>query len=108
MMLQITKRNCYYIAAEKPNVTLTRSPDYDKLHSRDSVSFTCLVTVSSGWDFLWYKDEKTLEQTTNNYTIDSVEIGSSGWYSCLVKRGTASVFESDHSPTVRLSVDGTE
>uniref|UniRef100_A0A3P8UGM5 Ig-like domain-containing protein n=2 Tax=Cynoglossus semilaevis TaxID=244447 RepID=A0A3P8UGM5_CYNSE len=93
------------VYAEKPNVTLTRSPDYDKLHSRDSVSFTCLVTVSSGWDFLWYKDEKTLEQTTNNYTIDSVEIGSSGWYSCLVKRGTASVFESDHSPTVRLSVD---
>ncbi|CAI5647595.1 unnamed protein product [Oreochromis niloticus] len=72
----------------KPTVTLEQNPAHNLMHSEDSVSFNCHVNVSSGWEYLWYKDDKELVLPGNNYNITSVTTKDSGSYKCKVSRGT--------------------
>lgn len=74
------------------------------MHSEDSVSFNCHVNVSSGWEYLWYKDDKELVLPGNNYNITSVTTKDSGSYKCKVSRGTEI---SKLSNIVKLKVEGT-
>lgn len=83
-----------------------QKPDDNVLHTGDSVSFSCLINVSSGWEFLWYKDDILLAKSGNNYTITSVLTKNSGSYKCLTKRGRNKAFHSDHNQAVRLDIKG--
>uniref|UniRef100_A0A3B4WHZ3 Ig-like domain-containing protein n=1 Tax=Seriola lalandi dorsalis TaxID=1841481 RepID=A0A3B4WHZ3_SERLL len=81
-------------------------PEHDVMHTEDSVSFSCHINVSSGWEYLWYKDGTPLAESENSHNISSVVTANTGSYSCQVKRGTNEVFQSDQSQAVRLNVNG--
>ncbi|XP_047446715.1 titin-like [Mugil cephalus] len=85
---------------EKPKVTLIREPDYDQMHTGDSVSFTCHVNVSSGWEYEWHKGESLFPTSGNQHKIESVQKKDSGSYTCRVKRGLKSIFYSRSQPSV--------
>lgn len=93
----------YQLPDMKPRVTLTRTPEYDLMHTEDSVSFICHINVSTGWEYQWYKDDRGIA-SEDNHTISSVTPSDSGLYKCQVKRGKA--FESDKSPALELKVKG--
>ncbi|XP_071332393.1 cell adhesion molecule CEACAM5 isoform X2 [Trachinotus anak] len=89
----------------KPRVTLMKNPNYDVMHTEDSVSFSCHINVSSGWEYLWYKDGTLIDPLAsgNNHNISSVMTANTGSYKCQVKRGT--LFQSDQSEAVRLNIE---
>uniref|UniRef100_A0A3Q3WQH2 Ig-like domain-containing protein n=1 Tax=Mola mola TaxID=94237 RepID=A0A3Q3WQH2_MOLML len=80
------------------------SPSNSVMHTGDSVSFSCHINVSSGWEFLWYKDGTQLVESGNNHTILSVLTRNTGSYSCQTRRGRNVVFLSPQSQAVKLDV----
>ncbi|KAF1390447.1 hypothetical protein PFLUV_G00058140 [Perca fluviatilis] len=88
----------------KPRVTLMQNPIHNVMHTGDSVSFSCHINVSSGWEYLWYKDGNQFAVSGNNHTISSVVRTNTGSYQCQVKRGRNTVFYSDQSQAVRLVI----
>ncbi|XP_062248266.1 titin [Platichthys flesus] len=89
----------------KPRVTLMQEPEYDEMHTWDSVSFSCHINVSSGWEYLWYKDGTPLPlQSGHNYNISSVVTKDTGLYTCQVKRGVDAILHSQQSQAVKLEV----
>ncbi|XP_034392960.1 titin-like isoform X2 [Cyclopterus lumpus] len=89
----------------KPRVTLMQNPTHHVMHTEDSVSFSCYINVSSGWEYLWLKDGHLLTESGNNHTIRSVVRTNSGSYQCQAKRGRDTVFSSDRSQAVRLEIE---
>ncbi|XP_075952522.1 Fc receptor-like protein 5 [Anarhichas minor] len=89
----------------KPRVTLMQDPIHNVMHTDDSVSFSCHIIVSSGWEYRWLKDGSRLTETGNNHTIKSVARTNTGSYQCQAKRGRDTVFSSDQSQAVRLDVE---
>ncbi|KAM6983048.1 cell adhesion molecule CEACAM5 [Tautogolabrus adspersus] len=88
----------------KPRVTLTQTPIYDVMHTGDSVSFHCHINVSSGWEYMWYKDNRPIDESGKNNNITSVATKNSGSYKCQVKRGREAVFRSDQSEAVKINI----
>ncbi|XP_070695542.1 basement membrane-specific heparan sulfate proteoglycan core protein [Pempheris klunzingeri] len=88
----------------KPRVILTQNPIYNVMHTGDSVSFSCHINVSSGWEYLWYKDGSLLHTFGKNHTITPVKTANTGSYTCQAKRGSNTVFQSDPSQAVRLDI----
>nr|XP_019951972.1 PREDICTED: immunoglobulin superfamily member 1-like [Paralichthys olivaceus] len=88
----------------KPKVTLMQEPEYEVMHTGDSVSFSCHINVSSGWKYLWYKDGSPSSESGNNYSISSVMMKNAGSYTCQVKRGVDVIFQSNESPAVKLKI----
>lgn len=76
------------------------------MHTEDPVSFLCHINISTGWEFLWYKDDSSLTVPGNNLTISSVSVKNTGSYKCQTRRGTSLIFFSDYSPTINLTVEG--
>lgn len=74
------------------------------MHTEDSVSFFCHINVSSGWEYLWYKDDVPITVSGDNYNISSVVTKHSGSYKCRVER--EGKFESDKSLALSLQVEG--
>uniref|UniRef100_A0A3B3C7J8 Ig-like domain-containing protein n=2 Tax=Oryzias melastigma TaxID=30732 RepID=A0A3B3C7J8_ORYME len=68
-----------------PNVTLLQSPEHSLLHSGDSVSFSCNVDISSGWEFLWYKNGAQINKG-NQHNISSAQVKDEGSYACRAER----------------------
>ncbi|GLD46134.1 titin-like isoform X2 [Lates japonicus] len=87
----------------KPKLTLMQNPDYGVMYTEDSVCFSCHINVSSGWEYLWYKDGAKLSQSGNSQNI-SLQTKDTGSYTCQVRRGTDTVFLSDQSQQVELDV----
>ncbi|KAK5923718.1 hypothetical protein CgunFtcFv8_000663 [Champsocephalus gunnari] len=85
----------------KPRVTLMQNPKHNVMHTGDAVTFSCHVNVSSGWEYLWHKDNRPLSEY--NHTISSV-VTTNTSYQCQVKRGTNTAFLSDRSQAVGLEV----
>ncbi|XP_044065660.1 basement membrane-specific heparan sulfate proteoglycan core protein isoform X2 [Siniperca chuatsi] len=88
----------------KPRVILMQNPKHNVMHTGDSVSFSCHINVSFGWEYLWYKDGSTLPVSGNNHTITSVARSDTGSYKCQAKRGRNTVFHSDQSQDVTLDI----
>lgn len=84
---------------------MVQSPSNNVMYTGDSVSFSCHINVSSGWEFLWYKDGTQLSQSGNNHNISVAVIRNSGSYSCQTQRGK-NVFLSPQSQAVKLDVKG--
>ncbi|XP_068996392.1 hemicentin-1 [Embiotoca jacksoni] len=89
----------------KPRVMLMQDPTHSLMHTGDSVSFSCHTNVSSGWEYLWYKDGSPLDPFGNNYNISSVVTTHTGSYECQAKRGTGTIWHSEKSQAVRLDVE---
>ena len=91
----------------KPRVTLMQEPEYHVMYTWDSVSFRCHINVSSGWEYLWYKDGTPLPlQSGHNYNISSVVTKDTGSYTCQVKRGVGVIWQLDQSQAVQLNILG--
>lgn len=71
----------------------------------ESVSFSCDINVSSGWEYLWYKDGTSLAETGNMMKIDHVNTADQGSYKCQVKRGKNQKFITDTSQEIQLTVE---
>ncbi|XP_054642037.1 B-cell receptor CD22 isoform X2 [Dunckerocampus dactyliophorus] len=90
----------------KPQIILVQDPDYTLMHTGDSVSYSCHINVSSGWEYRWYKDDTPLTVSGNNYTISPVAIRNTGSYQCQAIRGrTTGIFETEQSLASRLQVE---
>lgn len=76
------------------------------MYTEESVSFLCHINVSTGWEFVWYKDGSPITLSGNNLAISSVLLQNAGSYKCQARRGTSPTFSSDPSPTKTLSVEG--
>ncbi|XP_041860410.1 obscurin [Melanotaenia boesemani] len=87
-----------------PRVTLEQNPVDNLMHTDDFVSFSCHINVSSGWEYLWYKEDRPLSTSENNYNISSAVTRDSGSYKCQVKRGVSSVFTLQMSEAVILNI----
>ncbi|TDH10524.1 hypothetical protein EPR50_G00076080 [Perca flavescens] len=91
---------------KKPTVILTQDPEYKVMFPGESVSFSCHLNVSTGWEYLWYKDSDPLTVSGNQYPISSVGITTKGSYTCRAKRGSDQEFLTDSSQAVHLEVEG--
>ncbi|XP_043967039.1 carcinoembryonic antigen-related cell adhesion molecule 5-like isoform X3 [Gambusia affinis] len=87
----------------KPTVTLLQDPSDKLMHTSDLISFTCHVNVSSGWKYIWYKDNKQFKSSGNSHQIASAKTSDSGSYRCQVERKTTKTFSSD-SRDVELTI----
>lgn len=83
-----------------------QDPDYKVMFPGESVSFSCHINVSSGWEYLWYKDGVSLDVSGNRTTISPVGIANQGPYKCQAKRGTTEKFLTDTSRVLHLTVQG--
>uniref|UniRef100_A0A3P8S437 Ig-like domain-containing protein n=1 Tax=Amphiprion percula TaxID=161767 RepID=A0A3P8S437_AMPPE len=88
----------------KPRVTLMQNPEHSLMHTEDKVSFSCHINVSSGWEFLWYKNNIKLQVSGVNHNISSVTRANAGLYKCKAERGTKMVFNTA-SQTLKLDVE---
>ncbi|XP_017270631.1 basement membrane-specific heparan sulfate proteoglycan core protein isoform X2 [Kryptolebias marmoratus] len=89
----------------KPTAALMQDPKHNLMHTGDSVSFSCHISVSSGWGYLWEKDGRPLQASGNQLNISSVKKEDSGSYKCQVKRGKDELFKSEPSQVVELEVE---
>ncbi|XP_077430957.1 cell adhesion molecule CEACAM5 isoform X3 [Vanacampus margaritifer] len=92
------------VYANKPKPMLVLNPQLQKMFPGESVTFQCVIEISSGWDYLWYHDDKEIQGSRNNsYTIVSLALSDSGRYHCKAKRGQ-SPFYTEQSETSTLQV----
>lgn len=96
----------YHPSDTKPRVTLMQNPEHNVMYTEDSVSFSCHINVSSGWEYLWYKDGNQLTESGNNLNISLAETTNTGLYKCQVKRGVDTFIQSDQSQALRLNIQG--
>ncbi|KAM8754905.1 hemicentin-1 [Acanthopagrus schlegelii] len=88
-----------------PRVTLTQNPSHDVMHTGDPVTFSCHINVSTGWKYLWFKDDIPLAESGANHNITSVLTKNTGSYKCQTKRGNTAVFHSSQTQAVKLNVE---
>ncbi|XP_029291378.1 hemicentin-1 [Cottoperca gobio] len=89
---------------KKPEVILTQDPEYNVMFPGESVSFSCHINVSIGWEYLWYQDGNPLTASGNKYAISSVGTTNMGSYKCEAKRGSEQNFLTIVSQDIRLEV----
>ena len=99
----------FYLTDEKPKPQLTRDPGFEVMYVGESVTFTCKVNVSAGWEYLWYKDSQgtplpNTDTSQTSYTIKT-ELSHAGTYWCRVRRGSQP-FHSEYSVDIPLKTQG--
>ena len=72
----------------------------------ESVSFSCHIDVSTGWEYLFYQNRKPLNASGNKYPISSVGITHLGSYTCEAKRGSGQNYFTIVSQAIGLEVKG--
>lgn len=80
-------------------------PDFKMMFPGESVSFSCDINVSSGWEYLWYKDGEPLSEIGNRITISPVKTTNQGSYKCQAERGKNQKFITDASQEIQLTVE---
>ncbi|XP_061759255.1 basement membrane-specific heparan sulfate proteoglycan core protein-like isoform X2 [Nerophis ophidion] len=94
------------VYGKKPKAILVQDPADTLLHTGDSVSYSCHINVSSGWEYRWYKDAAPLTVPGNNYTIHTLALRNTGSYKCQAIRGqSTAIFETEQSLTLSLQVE---
>ena len=68
--------------------------------------FSCHINVSSGWEYMWTKDMRSLSHTENRLTISPQQSSDQGSYECQAKRGTNHLFLTAKSQAVNVMVEG--
>ncbi|XP_034000612.1 hemicentin-1-like isoform X5 [Trematomus bernacchii] len=91
---------------KKPTVLLQQDPEYNVMFPGESVSFSCHIDVSTGWEYLFYQNRKPLNASGNKYPISSVDITHLGSYTCEAKRGSGQNYFTIISQAIGLKVEG--
>lgn len=92
------------ILGNTPKPTLSKKPGLNPMYVGETVTFTCKVNVSSGWEYKWYKDGKVLTPTKETINIH-LDLSDGGNYSCDAIRGELTT--TDHSEEMTQYVLGT-
>lgn len=83
---------------------MTQQPNVDKVYTGESVSFECEVELSSGWEYLWYKDGASLVTNSSSFKIHDANLLHSGIYECMARRHkTTYTTERSDVRTLRIS-----
>ncbi|KAG7463221.1 immunoglobulin superfamily member 1-like [Solea senegalensis] len=96
------------VEEKKPKPLMTQEPNADRVYVGESVSFACKVGISSGWEFLWYKDGAALpynSSSSSSFTVHHATSSHGGVYQCQAKRDK-SAFHTEQSDMQRLQVSG--
>lgn len=93
-----------FVSETTPTPTVSKSPAFNPMYVGETVTFTCSVLVSSGWQYHWYKDGAPLPSLTGS-TI-SLLLGQSdgGRFSCEARRNQSTV--TSRSSEINLVVHG--
>ncbi|KAM3617505.1 uncharacterized protein V6R79_007280 [Siganus canaliculatus] len=87
----------------KPKPTMTQQPGFNEMYIGESVNFTCNVSVSTGWEYRWYKDGVRVHHSGNSINFNNLNTSNSGSYECMAKRHVTS-YETHHSEKRILKV----
>ncbi|KAL6491007.1 hypothetical protein MHYP_G00013520 [Metynnis hypsauchen] len=90
----------------RPKATVTIQPA-DPVFIGETVTLTCGIESGDGWDYDWFKDNKTLSgaQWRKEYTIYIAAKSDRGVYTCRGRQSTAQRY-SETSAAVTLTVSG--
>lgn len=91
--------------ASKPKSTVTQTPKHDPMYIGETVTLRCGVNVSSGWEYVWFRNGNELG-AKGNYTLNSPNQLDGGQYTCRAQRGESPVFTEESEP-VTLQFSGT-
>ncbi|KAJ3586235.1 hypothetical protein NHX12_012635 [Muraenolepis orangiensis] len=75
------------VYGDRPSPILRKDPDVEPLYAGESVSLSCQVDVSSGWEYRWYKDGGQHPVEDSRLNISSLAPSDSGRFSCKATRG---------------------
>lgn len=107
--LDITKCTLMHIffmySEDKPKPLLTQHPDADNMYTGESVSFECKVELSSGWDYLWYKNGKALSINSSHFSINPANLSNTGTYVCMATRDKT-MYNTTPSDSRKLNIIG--
>uniref|UniRef100_A0A3Q2NZ73 Hemicentin-1-like n=1 Tax=Fundulus heteroclitus TaxID=8078 RepID=A0A3Q2NZ73_FUNHE len=85
-----------------PEPIVRKDRVFDPLYPGETVKLLCIVDVSSGWSYDWYKDGTNLHKTDKEITI-ILNLSDKGRYSCTARRGEKTL--TGHSSNVTLNVE---
>ncbi|RXN37875.1 Fc receptor 5 [Labeo rohita] len=88
----------------KPKPELTSDPAGAAL-TGNTVTFTCRMDPSTGWDFYWYKHtlNPEIKTETNSYRVKIDSVSDGGQYWCRAGRGTP-VYYTQYSDALWVNV----
>ncbi|RXN12700.1 Fc receptor 5 [Labeo rohita] len=89
----------------KPKPELTSDPAGAAL-TGNTVTFTCRMDPSTGWDFYWYKhtlNSETKKTETNSYRVKIDSVSDGGQYWCRAGRGKP-VYYTQYSDALWVNV----
>ncbi|KAL0190016.1 hypothetical protein M9458_017115, partial [Cirrhinus mrigala] len=89
----------------KPKPELTSDPAGAAL-TGNTVTLTCRMDLSTGWDFYWYKhtpNSETKKTETNSYRVKIDSVSDGGQYWCRAGRGNP-VYYTQYSDALWVNV----
>ncbi|RXN12703.1 Fc receptor 5 [Labeo rohita] len=96
---------CRINFSPKPKPELTSDPAGAAL-TGNTVTLTCRMDPSTGWDFYWYKhtlNPETKKTETNSYRVKIDSVSDGGQYWCRAGRGTP-VYYTQYSDALWVNV----
>uniref|UniRef100_A0A3B4ZD63 Titin-like n=1 Tax=Stegastes partitus TaxID=144197 RepID=A0A3B4ZD63_9TELE len=93
------------VYGNKPKPKLSQSSNYPEMFPGESITFTCTVDVSTGWEYLWYHNGQEIPAADGKtYPITSLDHSKSGQYQCKAKRGKDPFYtEASETTTLRVA-----
>uniref|UniRef100_A0AAY3ZUR4 Ig-like domain-containing protein n=1 Tax=Denticeps clupeoides TaxID=299321 RepID=A0AAY3ZUR4_9TELE len=106
---QISKAITLTVKGSKPKPKLSSNKP-EQISMGSSVSLSCEVDLSSGWQFYWYRDSQASDPvgrtgTNSFYTISSAQVSDLGQYWCRAGRGSP-VYYTNYSNAVWVNTTG--
>ncbi|XP_073692832.1 cell adhesion molecule CEACAM5-like [Garra rufa] len=95
------------VSGLKPKPELTSDPAGAAL-TGSTVTLTCRMDLSTGWDFYWYKhtlNSETKKTETNSYRVKIDSVSDGGQYWCRAGRGKP-VYYTQYSDALWVNVTG--
>ncbi|CAL8366998.1 unnamed protein product [Lota lota] len=90
---------------KKPTPELTQDPGYRKVYAEESLTFSCKVNASSGWEFHWLRGQAKLPKQGATHAIPSAAPVDAGAHRCRATRGQNPPFVTEDSNTLSIDVE---
>lgn len=92
------------VHGEKLKPALIVSGSVQNIFVRESITFRCLINVSSSWEYVWYLNDNLVHKSSEDmYTVQSAEDANNGNYQCKVQRRGVSVSTDSNTVNIKVS-----